>query len=313
MCLLVHQPQGVKFSDDFLRDVYSSNRDGLGVMFAEAGEVYVKKTLPADAQAFVDFYRAHADGRECIWHARMQTHGAIDLDNCHPYEVTPRVFLAHNGILATGNEWDERRSDTWHFIRNVVRPAVLGDESLVLDPTWQAFLGDLIGSSNKFGIMTASGEAVIINRSSGVEFAGAWLSNTYAWSAHRWGVGSKLGRYTSSSIWDYRWDEVPYVSSSSASASSSSTGDSLVRITRAARNCYVRGTLAQWVADAPHKASTLANAIAEDETGETGEGVWFAPDEIVELIAEWFEGEGLEDPRAKLDTLRAEPLRIAMD
>ena len=310
MCLLVHQPQGVQFSDEFLRDVYSSNRDGLGVMFAEGGRVIVQKTLPADAEAFVDFYRAHAEGRECIWHARMQTHGDIDLDNCHPYEVTPGVWLAHNGILSTGNGWDARRSDTWHFIRNVVRPAVLGDERIILDPEWQSFLGDLIGASNKFGMMTSRGEAVIINRANGVEFAGAWLSNTYAWSAHRWGVGASLGRQShyAANIWDYRWDEMPYPSSFSSPSKSSSGGDSLVRITRAARNSYIRGTLAQWVTDAPQKAAVLADAIAGDETGETGEHVWIDPAFIVDIIAEWFDGEGLEHV---VET--REPYRLAVD
>jgi predicted glutamine amidotransferase len=175
MCLLVHQPSSTTFSDEFLADVYSGNRDGIGVMYSSGGQLVVVKALPASVDQFIAFYREHIEGRESVWHARMQTHGDIDLENCHPYGVTSRVALAHNGILSTGNAWDKSKSDTWHFIRNVIRPAVEADESIVLDPTWQSFIGSLIGSANKFGMMTASGSAVIINRAAGVEFRGAWL------------------------------------------------------------------------------------------------------------------------------------------
>jgi len=218
--------------------------------------------------------------------------------------VTARVALAHNGILATGNAWDKARSDTWHFIRNIVRPAVAGDEAIVLDPSWQSFVGDLIGVSNKFGMMTADGQAVIINRKSGVEFNGAWLSNTYAWSAHKFGVGSVATRYSSSRIWSgYDWDDYelePVVakSSSSSRGSKSLGGDALARITRAARNSYIRGTLHQWVHDAPQKAAILVNAIEDDQSGKTGELAWDEPELVVDALADWFESEGLQSGQA---------------
>jgi len=298
MCLLVHQPASTTFSDDFLADVYSSNRDGIGAMYASGGQLVVVKSLPESADQFIAFYREHIEGRESVWHARMQTHGDIDLENCHPYPVTARVALAHNGILSTGNSWDQSRSDTWHFIKNIIRPAVEGDESIVFDPTWQSFIGGVIGGSNKFGLMTASGAAVIINRAAGVEFRGAWLSNTYAWSAHKHGLGSRAiaSRYSGGRVWGgYGWDEYDDALPVSSSAVRSS-GESLVRITRAARNSYIRGTLSQWVLDAPAKAAALVNAIEDDATGASGELAWKDPEIVVDAIADWFEGEGLEPP-----------------
>lgn len=317
MCLLVHQPSSTRFSDDFLVDVYSANRDGLGVMFAEGGQLYVHKVLPATADEFVDFYRAHAEGRECVWHARMMTHGDIDFENCHPYRVTDRVSLAHNGILATGNSWDATRSDTWHFIRNIIRPAIEAREELLVDDEWLSFVGDLIGSTNKFGLMSADGTVAIINRKAGVMFEGAWLSNTYAWSAHRFGVGSGAVRtsYARGNIWasgygyGYGYDEEfedyqlapskpskvasskSIVSSKPSKPSKSSDGESLHRIARAARNCYWRGQLDQWVKDAPAKAARLASAIEDDPTGATGDRVYKNPAWVVELIEDYFDGE----------------------
>lgn len=293
MCLLVHQPASTVFSDEFLLDVYSSNRDGIGVMFADGGELRVLKALPSSGPEFVRFYRDHIEGRESVWHARMQTHGDIDLENCHPYAVTDRVALAHNGILATGNDWDKSRSDTWHFIRNIVRPALLADESLAACPTWQSFIGDLIGRQNKFGVMTASGAVSIINRASGLEFEGAWLSNTYAWSAAKFGVGiGKPSRYVTA--WDsYDWETSGYSGRVWAppSRAASSPSGSLVAITRAARNSYVRGALRRWVEDAPAKAAALVDAIEGDQTRQAGAVAYSDPELAFEVIEDWFANE----------------------
>jgi hypothetical protein len=307
MCLLIHQPSSTVFSDDFLVDVYSHNQDGLGLMYATGGKLVVVKSLPETAEAFVAFYRAHAEGRECVIHARMRTHGDVDLENCHPYAVTDRVALCHNGILSTGNSWDRSRSDTWHFVRNVVAPALEGREALLADPDWQAFMGSLIGSSNKLGLMSADGTVAIINRASGVEFEGAWLSNTYAWTPARHGVGSPPRHYTygSTRVWDWEADELledyrasrtpaapprPVLASTSQ-PSRRGSDDSLHRITRAARNSYWRGQLDQWVLDAPHKAARLVDAIDDDPTGASGERAFKNPKWVADRISDYFEAE----------------------
>lgn len=204
MCLLVKQPKTTSFTDDFLKDVYTRNSDGLGVMYAEDNKLHVYKCLPASAQDFVDFYRKHADGKDCVWHARMQTHGDIDMDNCHPYQVTDDIWLAHNGVLSTGNSWDKAKSDTWHFIHNVLKPALSHNPDLILDPSYQSFLGDMIGRGNKFGLVRADGQTVIINEQSGVNFVGAWLSNTYAWSTTKFGFRSSYqGNANYSDLYSY--------------------------------------------------------------------------------------------------------------
>jgi hypothetical protein len=187
MCLLVNQPASTVFTEDFIKDVYSRNSDGFGVMYAEHGKVHVYKCLPTSGDDMYAFYQAHAEGRDCVWHARMQTHGDIDLDNCHPYRVTDDIWLAHNGILSTSNAADKTKSDTWHFIRNIIAPALTGNPDLMLDESWQKMIGSIIGNGNKFGLVRADGETVIINQQSGVNFVGAWLSNTYAWSTTKFG------------------------------------------------------------------------------------------------------------------------------
>jgi hypothetical protein len=281
MCLLVEQKASTKFTDEFLIDVYAKNRDGLGIMFADAGDLIVRKILPRNADDFVKYFREYADGRDCIWHARMQTHGDIDLDNCHPYMVTKNVWMAHNGILSSGNDNDRSKSDTWHFIRNIIEPAVAYQPDLLLSPDYQAFIGDLIGNSNKFGFMTGSGQSVIINRSAGVTYQGAWLSNTYAWSASKFGVGVSASTrsslysgysgykngYSSKSTYGYYDWESGYTYDTK-SKSVSHTSNSIKPIVKAAYNSWLNNNLEQWVLDAPWKAGALLDYIYESDDSE---------------------------------------------
>ena len=103
MCLLVVQPATApSLTQAWLEDFYSSNSDGVGIMRAVDGELIIEKILPVNAQEFVDFYRNHIDGHDCAFHLRMKTHGNIDMENCHPYEVFNKaehgldVWLMHN-------------------------------------------------------------------------------------------------------------------------------------------------------------------------------------------------------------------------
>ena len=190
MCLLVNQTkQSPILSDEWLSDFYSYNPDGIGVMYANNGELIIKKLLPTTADDFISFYREFIANRDCAFHLRMRTHGDIDLANCHPYEVLNRLdhgidlWLMHNGILSTGNKADESKSDTFHYIQDYLRPMLSANPDFAFHPSFAEIVGDHIGSSNKFILMDNEGRQAVINEGSGVYWGGLWLSNTYAWSA----------------------------------------------------------------------------------------------------------------------------------
>jgi hypothetical protein len=190
MCLLVtQQSTSPVLSNDWLIDFHSSNSDGIGVMLAKDGELIIQKMLPQSAQDFIEFYHANIKGKNCAFHLRMKTHGDIDLENCHPYEVLNKaehgidLWLMHNGILSTGNKADVSKSDTWHYIRDYLRPMLIENPDFAFHPSFADIVGKHIGSSNKFVMMDDQGRSVTINQSAGVYWAGLWLSNTYAWSA----------------------------------------------------------------------------------------------------------------------------------
>jgi len=332
MCLLVSQPASVDFTDAFLLDVYGKNEDGLGIMYAEAGKLHIYKALPANGQDFVDFYRKHGSKRDCIWHARMKTHGDIDMENCHPYHVTDDIWMAHNGILSTGNDADRTKSDTWHFIKNVLRPALTADPNLMLDPEWIAFMGQVIGGSNKFGLLRSDGEICVINRKSGVEFSNSWLSNTYAWTPSRFGFQSpqaaRQGHYGSfnrieedevdswrSGYVNWQQKSIDWRDQQAAKAKPAQTvmleledegldinvtqvtEHQLKKFVRAAFNQWSRRGLAgleQWVYDAPAKAAqVLAHWYDDLDAVELVDLVYKDPDQAAEWIEDLFKSDSV--------------------
>ena len=221
MCILIHHSATTAFNNEMLADFYSYNPDGFGVMYGDGKKIHVTKSL-GSAKEIADLYRDIAEGRECIIHYRMKTHGNVDTANCHPYRITDELWVAHNGILSASNPLRPEMSDTWHLIEYIIKPIAETNPDLIFDPDWQKYLGALIGSSNKLGFAHADGRFAIINRKSGVEFMDAWLSNTYAWSADKYGVrtvyagyqnrGSLHYGYEDYEGWDYGIKQLPITS-----------------------------------------------------------------------------------------------------
>lgn len=190
MCLLVTQSAtSPQLTAKWLTDFYESNADGVGVMYVENGELIVEKLLPKNPTDLIQFYHQHIEGRDCAFHLRMKTHGHIDMENCHPYEVLNKaehgvdLWLMHNGILHTDNKADITKSDTWHYIRDYLRPMIGNNPDFAFHPAFAELIGEHIGTGNKFVLMDNLGRQVTINEEQGVYWGGRWLSNTYAWSA----------------------------------------------------------------------------------------------------------------------------------
>lgn len=235
MCLLFYKPADVTFDEEVLRDFFTRNKDGYGVMYADKdGDVPVlcmDKGL-GGVDDWVQFYKKH-EKREAFFHLRMATHGDVDRTNCHPYPVCAfepgwendkmPILMMHNGILRTGNSKDTKKSDTWHYVRDYIRPIAEHNPGFIFTEQFKDMLESHIGSSNKFALLDAHGNKLIVNRRAGVEWKGAWLSNTYAWSHHKFAGGSTYsgyqggyngsvsgGHYSGGGSWgpDWGWEEV---------------------------------------------------------------------------------------------------------
>ena len=169
-----------------LSDIFTSNPDGIGIMYATTKGLKVVKQLPkslADATHFIS--KLPNDARELAIHFRWTTHGHTDLTNCHPYDVIPGyVAMMHNGILHTGNDADKTKSDTWHFIRDYLASPTADHPPLVHNEKFRDMLAEFIGD-NRFVFMDGDGKMSHVNYDQGVEHDGLWFSNTYAWRPSR--------------------------------------------------------------------------------------------------------------------------------
>lgn len=169
-----------------LKDIYDSNKDGIGTMYAsDDGIVVVNKLVPTNFEEAKAFIETLPDSeRELALHFRMRTHGDIDLTNCHPYPILEgAMHMMHNGVIhGIDDKSDKTKSDTWHYIEQILKPQLSVAPQLMTLPSWLYLVGEDIGSNNRFVFLDKEGNLVIVNKKTGIEHDGMWFSNTYAWS-----------------------------------------------------------------------------------------------------------------------------------
>ena len=165
MCLIIHSPAGHDISRKVIKSAMSINSDGVGIMFGGEVEKYLNSPVEEIATRTLELCDT-----EFAIHFRMKTHGDVNLDNVHPFKLpNDGGFLMHNGILPCGNSADPSKPDTWHYIRLHLSNGGINWSNVALD------------RGNKFVVMDKKGKFIIVNRETGVDYAGAWYSNTYAW------------------------------------------------------------------------------------------------------------------------------------
>lgn len=191
MCLLGIVPKKSdrqEITTAWLRDVYERNSDGFGFAWSTpSGGVHVFKSVGKFREFKKAWREMERHSGEFAFHLRMKTHGEISKAMAHPYPVGETgLHLMHNGVLACGNAGDRTKSDTWHYINDVVLPLYnrIGDG--IFAPELLKMMGEAIGN-NRFVIVDRTGGLHVVNRQQGVEWNGMWLSNTYAWSASKFG------------------------------------------------------------------------------------------------------------------------------
>lgn len=188
MCMLIHHTTKSHLSQKMLADMLSHNPDGFGFAYGTGRKAHVIKVPSPTLQEVFDLYSRYVKGREAVVHFRWRTHGDVDEQNTHPYEVIPGLWMAHNGVLSCVDQRDKRMSDTWHLIEDYLRPMFLKSPDLWLSPEFRTMLGKFIGSGNKLAFVDARGKVGVVNHTSGITFQNTWFSNTYAWDAVKFGA-----------------------------------------------------------------------------------------------------------------------------
>ena len=178
MCLIIHKPAGVEIPAELLAAAAAHNADGWGLMgFDETGHVILERRAKVLLDDLIEAERRYRRD-EYVLHLRRQTRGGSGIDNVHPFKVTDGVWLMHNGTL----KLDTRvpgKSDTWHFVSDVLRPLAQRYPALIGDDAFLQILEHGLRAENKLAILDERLQRiVIVNRQHGIEVDDLWLSNT---------------------------------------------------------------------------------------------------------------------------------------
>lgn len=172
MCIAIVKPKGKVISKDVLRTCFENNPDGCGFAYVQDNTVYIKKFLN-DFESFYSEYSKVENLSNMLIHFRIKTHGAVSLENCHPFKMNSRMALIHNGIIS-GYGDKENKSDTRDFIDKVLSKI---SHKMWKNPAFRQLVGDAIGYS-KLGIIDTQGNVYIINEAKGKWDNGVWYSNS---------------------------------------------------------------------------------------------------------------------------------------
>lgn len=199
MCLIVEKRAQDRLEYSDVKDWATANPDGWGMMYVEREQVTVVKGF-----GFKKLWRTicQNSGRPYYLHLRMATHGKVKDGNTHPYLVANGVWLMHNGIVDIDCTSNAARSDTWHFIDQLIRPLLddAADAGATIRSTWfRTMLESYMGPSNRIVIMDGAG-AVTFNDTAWHTFStsGMRVSNTYALGGHAqydMDVAAYMGRF----------------------------------------------------------------------------------------------------------------------
>ncbi len=174
MCLIIASPTGEVPTCGVIERGWNDNPHGWGLMQSDGSELIVNKGMKFnELQPLLE----KAKGNPYVLHYRFATHGTKNLDNCHPFRVTKRLYMAHNGIIAIEQK-NKLMSDTWHYAQELRQLGI--DHDNVSDEEIISMLGTWVGNYNKLAFLADSGNITLVNEKSGTWKDGIWYSNTHS-------------------------------------------------------------------------------------------------------------------------------------
>ena len=176
MCILIAKPRGAQFpAIEAIQNSVNNNPDGFALAYNNNGKLEVYKTM--SAARFISKYRRLAatldpDDTGMIIHARIATHGALGLKNCHCWKSFPgevhEMAFAHNGILSVPNR--DGMTDSETFLRDYFEPAFIRSQWMGANEIIRRKIG-----SSKFAFVDTSGNirkfGNFINESDGCSYS----------------------------------------------------------------------------------------------------------------------------------------------
>ncbi len=224
MCIIAAKPANTPMpSAERIRNMWLSNPDGAGFMYAEDGRVRIEKgfmTLEAfnarlEELATVTDLTRHS----FVMHFRITTHGGTKPENCHPFPVSDnmgmlqklktsaRVGIAHNGIISITTRSREI-SDTMEYIASQMAPLSRVCPEFYKNKDAMLMIKNAIDS--KMAIMDSAGNLYTIgafNTNEGVEYSNYSYEDYY--KGYRGGSFRCYG-WDADDMEDDYWERVSY-------------------------------------------------------------------------------------------------------
>ena len=172
MCLLIAAKSGVPIHKKYLKNGFVENSHGCGFVVAKDGKLIMRKGF----FSFKDFWRVYRDYQsyDKIVHFRWASVGKQTIENCHPFFVSDKLAMAHNGTIPIATKDD--RSDTFTFNQQVLR--LLNQENInFLENSALTYLISKSIGQSKLAFLDNEGRISIINKHLGVEHEDVWYSN----------------------------------------------------------------------------------------------------------------------------------------
>ncbi len=196
MCLIIRCEKDKPLSRELLEDMQRRNDDGFGFMWIQDNKLKTHKNNSDDFELLWSKYEELKAFNPFI-HLRYKTHGLIDHTNTHPYPCGHGIYLMHNGIVNVNDSSDRDKSDTWHFIDQLIKPlidlspnphkVIRSDKFRKLIENWMGNNTRMVfGDRGGFIIFNEKAWHKIDNIRTGCE--GLLVSNTYAWSGSQFGA-----------------------------------------------------------------------------------------------------------------------------
>ena len=196
MCLALYKPAKATLSKTEMATAFKANPDGAGFAYYDPAlrQVVIQRGYFTFDSLWADLEPIMQDKCPLILHFRWATHGEVNIDNCHPFQLSDGALI-HNGIISgLGNKYtytsankyytppttgvcddggycDDDRSDTREFVEDY-----LSGMHVNALRSAKKLIEFSIGYS-KLATIHNDGSVIIFNESMGHWRNGVWYSN----------------------------------------------------------------------------------------------------------------------------------------
>lgn len=185
MCIIILNKKGL-LSKETIKNCWENNSDGAGMMYSINNKLEIFKEL----KNFNKFYNHYVEVRKEYpkkyigLHFRIATHGLVNEENLHPYEINENLYVMHNGIITINSNYNNvHLSDTAIFVNDILKK--LPEDFLYQDHLVELIRGYI--DNSKLLFMDNKGKAWILNSDLGEWTKDNWFSNnTYKFSSYKY-------------------------------------------------------------------------------------------------------------------------------